>query len=300
VWTLVNFFIAGYPKCGTTALYQYLKGHPRVYLPELKEPHFFTVDFPGARRVSSIGEYERLYADAPRSAVKGDASASVIHSLAAVDRILEYAPQARFVVLVREPVAAVRSFHGELLYNLTEDQPDFEQAWHLQSMRAGGKSIPDTCREPAFLQYATIFRYRDQLPRFVSSVPPERRLIMVYEEFFADPRAGYVRLLEFLGLEDDGRGDFGAVNAAKQLRSRRLASLHKRIVERNGAVYRAGKWVLSGLGVHPSNLLARINLKKAIKADVAATLNDELRRYFRPDVEAVERILGRTVKAWEH
>jgi hypothetical protein len=296
---VVDFFIAGYPKCGTTALYEYLRGHPRVFLPELKEPHFFTVDFPGARRVASISEYEALYAGAPRSAMKGDASASVIHSVAAANRILEYAPQARFVVLVREPVAAVRSFHSELLYNLNEDQSDFEQAWRLQPARAGGKSIPESCREPAFLQYANIFRYRDQLPQFVQSVPAERRLIMVYEEFFADPRAGYLRLLDFLGLEDDGRNDFGAVNAAKQLRSRKLASLHRRMVENNGHAYRAGKWLLSRVGVHPSDVLARINLKKAVKRNVTATLDDELRRHFRPDVDAVERVLERHVIAWK-
>ena len=40
----MDFFIAGYPKCGTTSLYAYLKEHAVVFLPELKEPHFFTED----------------------------------------------------------------------------------------------------------------------------------------------------------------------------------------------------------------------------------------------------------------
>lgn len=180
----MNFFITGYPKAGTTSLYGYLNSHPGVFLPALKEPHYFTEDYPGAREVTTEDDYLALYRDAEPGQLRGDASASVIHSEVALDRILSGYPDAKFIVLVREPVAAVRSFHGELLHNLNEDEEVFERAWRLQSDRAEGRRIPATCREPRFLQYEQIFRYRDQLPAFFDKVPADQRLVLVFEEFF--------------------------------------------------------------------------------------------------------------------
>src|SRR5271155_2782026 len=36
-----DFFIVGHPKCGTTALYEMLRRHPQIYMPDVKEPWFF-------------------------------------------------------------------------------------------------------------------------------------------------------------------------------------------------------------------------------------------------------------------
>jgi len=294
----MRFFIVGYPKCGTTALYAYLKAHPAVFMPELKEPHFFTEDYPGAREVTSETEYHELFVSAAPDQLVGDASASVIHSRVALRRILARYPEAKFIVLLREPVAAARSFHGELLHNLNEDIEDFQQAWHLQAKRLKGGFIPGACKEKRFLQYTEIFRYRDQLPAFFHSVPREQRLTLVFEEFFEEPRAGYRQVLNFLGLEDDGRMEFGAVNSARRHRFRWIAALHRRLVNANGPVYRALKALLSRVGVHPSHLLARFNRKAGGKPEINSAFEAELRDHFRPDVAMAERLLGRKIEAW--
>ncbi len=39
-----DFFIVGHAKCGTTALYEMLRGHPQIFMPELKEPAYFATD----------------------------------------------------------------------------------------------------------------------------------------------------------------------------------------------------------------------------------------------------------------
>ena len=39
-----EFFIVGHPKSGTTALYEMLRTHPQIYMPELKEPAYFATD----------------------------------------------------------------------------------------------------------------------------------------------------------------------------------------------------------------------------------------------------------------
>ncbi|MDT0619875.1 sulfotransferase [Salinisphaera sp. P385] len=296
----MHFFIAGYPKAGTTSLYDYLGSHPDVFVPKIKEPHYFTEDYPGSREVTTGYEYRALYRDAEPYQQRGDASASVIHSDVAIDRILERYPEAKFIVLVRDPVAAVRSFHGELLHNLNEDMADFERAWRLQAARAEGRDIPATCREPRFLQYREIFHYREQLPAFFKKVPAEQRLVLVFEEFFADPRAGYRQVLDFLGLEDDRRSDFCAVNTARRHRFRWLAERHRKMVDDDGWVYRGLKGAMSRMGIHPSDILARFNRKPGGKPAISAAFEAELREHFRPDVEAVEHLLGREIEHWRH
>jgi len=40
-----NLFIVGHPKSGTTALYNFLKQHPDIFMCPVKEPAFFCKDF---------------------------------------------------------------------------------------------------------------------------------------------------------------------------------------------------------------------------------------------------------------
>ena len=57
--TRPNFFIVGAPKCGTTALYAYLRQHPDIFMPETKEPNFFGHDIE-RRRSQRLTEEEYL------------------------------------------------------------------------------------------------------------------------------------------------------------------------------------------------------------------------------------------------
>src|SRR5690554_4562039 len=70
-----DFFIVGAPKCGTTAMYQYLKAHPEVFMPAYKEPHYFAEDFHGAwiERFRQQEDYLKLFADAGNAKRVGEA-----------------------------------------------------------------------------------------------------------------------------------------------------------------------------------------------------------------------------------
>ncbi len=80
-----DFFIVGQPKCGTTALYEMLRRHPQIYMPELKEPRFFARELqPAARRgdarsraPQTLEEYLALFAPARPEQRAGEASPSV-------------------------------------------------------------------------------------------------------------------------------------------------------------------------------------------------------------------------------
>ena len=62
-----NFFIVGAPKCGTTALSEYLREHPQVFMSRPKEPHHFATDMPRYRFTKNEADYLDLFSGADDS-----------------------------------------------------------------------------------------------------------------------------------------------------------------------------------------------------------------------------------------
>lgn len=71
-----NFFIVGAPKCGTTSLYFHLREHPQVFMPDVKEPQFFTR--PSEWTAAGEAAYKALFADHADKPAVGEASPSYL------------------------------------------------------------------------------------------------------------------------------------------------------------------------------------------------------------------------------
>jgi len=74
-----NFFIVGVAKAGTTSLSEWLKQHPQIYIPAIKEPRYFASDLvdPIVRNVvRSKKDYLSLFAKARNYKARGEASTS--------------------------------------------------------------------------------------------------------------------------------------------------------------------------------------------------------------------------------
>lgn len=221
---LPRFFIVGAPKCGTTSLERWLSSNPSVYMPPVKEPMFFATDL-AFRRVREESEYAALYRRAKPGQVAGDASPEYLLSRAAVPAIEAVVPDARYVVMTRDPVEMVVSFHSQLLRWMLEDEPDLAAAWRLQEARSRGERLPPRCPDPLILQYREWGALGSQLERLMATVPADRLLHIPLDALRADPRRTYLSVLEFIGATDDGRTAFPAFNQAAQVRSQRLQGL---------------------------------------------------------------------------
>jgi Sulfotransferase domain len=293
-----NFFIVGAPKCGTTAMSEYLRGHPHVYMSEPKEPHYFAYDFPNHRSVSSLGDYERLFeAAGEQHQAVGEASVYYLFSRAAVEAIYDYDRQARIIVMLRNPVDLVHSLHAQFLFNVEEDQQQFRVAWDLQAERSVGRKIPIHCRTPALLQYRQVGSLGTQLERLYNRFPRCQVRVLVFDDFIADTNACYRSILDFLGIADDGRSDFQVVNVNKGHRSKILAPLAH---HPPAQLRRYWLWTKSRLGLHisPGYWLRALNTKTRTKRPLEPELRDELRRVFLPEILKLEALLDRSLSAW--
>ncbi|RME13963.1 MAG: sulfotransferase [Ardenticatenia bacterium] len=285
-----SFFIIGAPKCGTTSLARWLGEHPNIYMSPIKEPNFFNEEGPNA--VSSLEQYEALFAKANETHLAvGEASTHYLFSRTAVPNILAYAPEARFIVCVRNPVEMAPALHAERVWQRKETIGDFEQAWRLQTARREGRHVPPTAKgHPHVLQYGEYCRLGAQLERLYTHVSPERVCVIVLDDMAQNPRRVYQHVLSFLNLPDDGRTDFPVHNRRKRVRS----------VWGNMVIHTLGRFKRR-LGIQPSlgvgRLLVRLNRAKTPQG-LSPALRAELCTYFHDDILLLQTLLQRDLRDW--
>src|SRR3972149_11450918 len=120
-----NFFIVGAPKCGTTAMYTYLKQHPEVFMSDLKELHFFGTDHHRINYTPYTKEqYLSFFDGAGDKRRIGEASTSYLYSERAAVEIKEFNPFARIIIMLRNPVDVMYAYHHTNLSGGFEYIPD--------------------------------------------------------------------------------------------------------------------------------------------------------------------------------
>jgi Sulfotransferase family len=317
---LPDFFIVGHAKCGTTALYEMLKEHPQVFMPEYKwgagkEPWYFSRDNPQpqtdavrsvaftGRREVSLEEYTSLFSAARDDQVVGEASTSYLWSTSAAARIALARPDARIIAILREPASFLRSLHLQLLQNHHEVETDFRRAVELDEPRRRGTEIPPHSYWPQALIYSDRVRYVEQLRRYEAVFPPEQILVLIYDDFRSENAQTVRRVLRFLGVAEDYPLQPAEVNPTIAIRSARLDRLRQDL--------RAGRGPLLGAVRAAGKTLTTRRLRRAVYyAGVRRAVwgkppppdeafMDELRVRFKGEVVALSEHLGRDlVKLW--
>ncbi len=305
-----DFFIVGHPKCGTTALYEMLRGHPQVFMPERKEPRFFASDLPSPYQPRASGEpgesyadYLALFAAARPDQLVGEASTAYIWSRTAAGLIAEAQPAAKIIVIVREPAAQVRSLHLQLLQHHSEEEPSLRRALALEPARREGRALtPINARWPQVLLYTDRVRYVEQLRRYHEVFAPEQVLVLLYEEFRSD-NEGTVRAVQrFLGVDDTLAIEQVHSNPTVRRRVRLDATLQVVSLGR-GAPARALKGAIKLLTPRRVRTEALANIRRRMLFASPRAPDEELmlelRRRFKPEVQALGEYLGRDlVSLW--
>ncbi len=261
-------------------------------MPERKELHFFNTDHL-SNMSPAQAQYESLFAPAGEEHIAvGEASVWYLYSTDAVPNIENIFPHSRYIVCLRNPVEMAYSLHNQMLVNGNESVTDFEQAWRLSGERLDGKSLPRFSREPSHLAYHKVCSLGAQYERLLSRVDGSRVLPILMEDVKADARSQYLRAVEFLGLDDDGRFDFPVFNPAKVRRSMLL----RKVVMTVGGVKRS-LGIYSGFGL--LNKIDRRNLRYRQRPPLPGDVRQHLQQFFRDDVVKLGQLLGRDlVSLW--
>ena len=290
-----DFLIVGAPKCGTTSLYAYLRSHPQVFLPEMKEPDFFCLpEYDHARLgmkavAADEKEYLALFEEAGDDVVAGEASTNYLLFPTVPGNIrARLGDSVRIVALLRDPVAVMHSLWSMFTRFGWEHR---SAAKALLASRLDEPLTPETygLGEGGFL-YARRVHYAEQLKRYLDLFPAERVKILFFEEFFRPGLPAYPDLCRFLGVTDDHRPQAETHNEGYAVRSSRLVRfLNDQYPRFFYPLVR--RLTPQGLRSGLKSRLLRFN--KTAKASLDLQLRDELRRRLAPSVRELERLLGK-------
>lgn len=297
-----NFFIIGAPKTGTSSLAQYLADHDQVCFSYIKEPFYWCDDFATAGHefgLQDIQSYLNLFKDATEQHVAiGEGSTRYLRSKNAVKNILDFNPDARFIVMLRNPVDVVQAYHMEQKYSLHEDVEDFEEAWRLQEKRRAGQCLPKNCSEQMFLQYGDVCKYAEQLEHVYKFASLDKVKVLIFDDFKDDTLGVYKDTLSFLNLQYDGRVDFPVVNSSHRHRFQWLAALvlsPPRLIEPFLLSVRG--WLIRNRFPAVEAIKRKLNTKSKRKG-ISDELKAELKDYFTDDVTKLSDMLGRDLTHW--
>jgi hypothetical protein len=195
-----DFFIIGVQRGGTRSLYEYLSGHPDIQPARTDEVHYFSLFFDRGRRW-----FQSQFPALAPGQMTGEASPYYVFHPLAAERLHAVAPDAKLIVLLRNPVDRAFS-HYQLEVRQGNEPLSFEDAIAAESTRLAGEveriRDDDTYASFAHQHYSYLARgrYVEQLRRWLTLFPREQLLVLKSEDFYRDPGAGYQRVTDFLGL----------------------------------------------------------------------------------------------------
>jgi len=296
-----NFFIVGAPKCGTTALYEYLRTHPNIFFPNVKEPHFFAKDLGTYPRIKTLPDYEAMFSEATEQHLRrGEASVYYLRSSVAIPNIREFDPAAKLIAMVRNPVDMLYSLHSQLLFVAEENEPDFETAWRLQGDRERGIGIPPLIRSPRLVQYREIGQLGSQVRRLLSIFPQSQVKIILFDDFSASPQRIYDEVIGFLEIPHDGRTDFPRINENKRAKIAWLGKFSRKPPPLLHRVFRRMKQLPGAEGLATAKKkIVSLNTVRERRPPLSPAFRAELVDTFRDEVALLSQILDRDLSHWQ-
>jgi hypothetical protein len=271
-----NFFIVGAVRAGTTSLYEYLRKTEGVYLSPVKEPRYFcSLDEPphyAPPAVRSETAYLQLFSAVKNESAVGEASPQYLCDRVAPKAIYAASPQARIVMILRDPVE--RAFSHYLLHRRMGVQP-------LPPERALKNDI-----------YLNNGLYSQALERYLTFFGARGVKVLIFDDFVRDTSRAVREVLDYLGVAAAAESTAKVYNAYGEPRGRL-----RRAIYRSVSLKIAARKIFSDRLRRSAreNFLLGKSEKPAMPGDSRAFLES----FYRDDVIRLEHMIGRPLP-WFH
>tara|TARA_B100000780_G_scaffold15289_1_gene10154 strand:- start:4567 stop:5430 length:864 start_codon:yes stop_codon:yes gene_type:complete len=285
---LVDFFIVGAPKAGTTSLFYYLNKNKGICMSSIKEPNFFSSQDLKIQKIyydslilDNLKEYERIFTPKNKQQIIGEASVSYLFYPNVANRIFDYNPRSKIIIILRDPVERAFS-HYSMDLRLGHVKQSLDELFDL------GLNNKDNL---FFQQYILLGQYYEQVNRYIKVFGRENICVKFYDELKLDASSFYSDILKFLHQENDHNIDFNQPFNKSKLPSNKFI-----------------KWLYSwpiirkiSLIFLPLSVIEFINIKffKENNNIITNDLKSKLHSFFLEDIEKLEKLLSKDLKSWK-
>ena len=297
-----DFFIVGAPKCGTTAMAEYIAGHPDVFMAR-KEMHVFGRDLRFGTQFyrRDLPDYLKEFSDWDGQKRGGEASVWYLFSKEAAAEIKAFNPDARIIIMLRDPMEMAHSLFLQFCYDGNEHLGTFEEAIEAEPARRSGRQIGRRAYLADGLRYHDGGAYPDQVRRYFDVFGRDRVHVVIYDDFAADAAKACRAALDFLEVDSKTLpAEFKVINPSKTIKNRVLHSvLHEPLVRKAALAVRP---------LVPRKLfdwLHRIDEKLRVRSTgvaqrplAAPEVRQQLKREFAPEVARLSELLNRDLTYW--
>jgi len=289
--TLPNFIVIGAAKAGTTSLHWYLTEHPQVFMTSAKDPSYFAygVDVEGrllwgepefhSFPVRSLGEYERLFADAGGAPAIGEASTMYLECPQSAARIRELLPAARIICSIRHPVDRA---YSDYVMDLRHRGRRFDPDRDLTATSSWAR--PDS-------RWMRIGRYHEQLTRYFDAFPREQICVVLFDDLKRNTVRFAQQVYRFLNVDQAFMPDFATPHAPGGIPA---SPMLERLFVRSG---KSG--VRPWVPIPAANWLRRLRTRTFRPTPpLPRELRKELTRPFEDDIVKTSELIGRSLHHW--
>ncbi len=273
-----NFFIVGAPRSGTTSLYEYLKNVPEVFMCPVKEPNFFNSsvgnDLFLSKPVRDKKKYLNLFKKVENEKAIGEASPTYLWDPATPKLIHEIIPDARIIIILRDPIT--RAFSEYLfLLGLGSEKGSF-----LETIR---RSIRE--KDYSLNRIIQNGLYYEQIQRYLDIFGTNQIKILIFEELVHDTKASVKKVLQFLDIHQEPPISVKEIHNAFTLPRSKFASA----LVKNKFLRKMGKNIIPLDGLIR---LRKILTKETPKPTMTNEEKNLLKEFYHNDVRNLEKILN--------
>lgn len=300
---LPDFFIPGAPKAGTTSLYFYLRTHPQIFMPRIKESWFFSFmnnpqEFESPNKFTGvkyfIGDYAKRYDSAMDGQICGDASPSYLYTyqttIANLKRVYRDPDQynrLKFIIILRNPTDRAWSQYWTF-QRRQEDPLDFQTAMQSETiqLRLAKNWQP-------FYDYVGFGMYFHQVKAYLDEFGKQSVKIFLFEDLQEDPSRVCKDIFQFLEVDSRFQPEhYPRFNPSGEPRNRWLINFLLMPGKLKNALKPFIPWHMRQ---QMKNWLGRRMIKKMTLPD---NIRQELIEIYKDDIRQLEKLIHRDLSNW--
>ena len=289
---LPNFLIVGVQKAGTTSIYNYLQEHPQVYMSLIKETNFLEKDWENLppeqqnkNGIVTLEKYAELFANVKDEIAIGEASPNYLfHHESSAARIKKYVPNAKLIVVLRNPVE--RAYSDYLM--------------HIRDA-IGYRSLSEQIKHSSHKSF--ILRkgfYFESIKYYLEQFGQAQVKIFFYEDLCENPQVFMQEVYQYIGVNDDFLPN--TTRKAQVAKIPKNKNINNLLQRKNPLRNTAAKILKTVMPIEARqklrDRLISLNSQTKQQAPLSAEERQQLIELYREDILQLQDLVGRDLSKW--